>query len=172
MNWEAIGAIGEIVGAIAVIATLGYLAYQIKEQTKQYRSAATRERGQRISDSLYQLADSEHLVPAFLRMQLASGPRSGAQAIVDLTGNELEDASRYSFHRQATLQSMQTGWLDQHLGGPQRDATLRSLRAIIDQDGKIFEVWWGRLKTGFVPEFVEAVDATLEKRPAGGLPGC
>ena len=33
MNWEAIGAVGEIVGAIAVIATLFYLAIQIRYQT-------------------------------------------------------------------------------------------------------------------------------------------
>jgi hypothetical protein len=32
VNWDAIGAIGQIVGAIAVIATLGYLARQIKQQ--------------------------------------------------------------------------------------------------------------------------------------------
>ena len=30
-NWEAIGAIGEILGAIAVVATLAYLAVQIRE---------------------------------------------------------------------------------------------------------------------------------------------
>ena len=32
MNWEAAGAIGEIVGAIAVVGTLGYLALQIRQQ--------------------------------------------------------------------------------------------------------------------------------------------
>ncbi|MEJ2140721.1 MAG: hypothetical protein P8Y61_15065 [Gammaproteobacteria bacterium] len=35
MNWEAIGAIGEIIGAIGVILTLGYLAYQIRQNTAQ-----------------------------------------------------------------------------------------------------------------------------------------
>jgi hypothetical protein len=30
MNWEALGAIGEIVGAVAVIVTLRYLAVQIR----------------------------------------------------------------------------------------------------------------------------------------------
>ena len=30
MNWDAIGAIGEILGAIAVVATLFYLAVQIR----------------------------------------------------------------------------------------------------------------------------------------------
>ena len=33
MNWEAIGAIGEVAGAIGVIATLIYLAVQIRQNT-------------------------------------------------------------------------------------------------------------------------------------------
>lgn len=34
MNWEAIGAIGEVVGAIAVVITLGYLAVQIRQSNQ------------------------------------------------------------------------------------------------------------------------------------------
>ena len=34
MNWEAFGAIGEGVGAIGVILTLGFLALQIRQNTK------------------------------------------------------------------------------------------------------------------------------------------
>ncbi len=34
MNWEAIGAIGEIIGALAVITTLIYLAVQVKQTKK------------------------------------------------------------------------------------------------------------------------------------------
>ena len=33
MNWEAIGAVGEIVGALAVLVTLVYLATQIRQNT-------------------------------------------------------------------------------------------------------------------------------------------
>ena len=39
MNWEAIGAIGEIVGALAVLATLYYLAIQIKMQNYQLQKS-------------------------------------------------------------------------------------------------------------------------------------
>ncbi len=35
MNWEAIGAIGELIGAVGVISTLGYLAFQIRQNTQQ-----------------------------------------------------------------------------------------------------------------------------------------
>lgn len=39
MNWDAIGAIGEILGALAVVATLGYLAIQIRQSTAVARSS-------------------------------------------------------------------------------------------------------------------------------------
>ncbi len=34
MNWEALGAIGEIVGAMAVVGTLLYVSQQLKEQSR------------------------------------------------------------------------------------------------------------------------------------------
>jgi hypothetical protein len=37
VNWEAIGAVGEILGAIAVLITLVYLATQIRQNTAQQR---------------------------------------------------------------------------------------------------------------------------------------
>ena len=40
MNWEAISAIGEIVGALAVVITLVYLAIQVREQNRESRAAA------------------------------------------------------------------------------------------------------------------------------------
>jgi hypothetical protein len=39
MNWEAIGAVGEILGAVAVFLSLIYLAVQIRGSTKQSRAA-------------------------------------------------------------------------------------------------------------------------------------
>ncbi len=41
MNWEAIGAIGEVVGGVAVIATLLYLAVQIRQNAQSVRNAAS-----------------------------------------------------------------------------------------------------------------------------------
>ena len=38
MNWEAIGAIGEILGAVAVLVTLVYLTTQIKQNTRTTRA--------------------------------------------------------------------------------------------------------------------------------------
>ena len=38
VNWEAIGAIGELIGGAAVIATLIYLAVQLRQNTKGIRA--------------------------------------------------------------------------------------------------------------------------------------
>ena len=40
MNWDAIGAVGEIIGALAVVATLGYLALQVKTNTAAVNQAS------------------------------------------------------------------------------------------------------------------------------------
>ena len=40
MNWDAIGAIGVILGALAVFASLIYLALQIKQNTLSLRASA------------------------------------------------------------------------------------------------------------------------------------
>jgi hypothetical protein len=37
MNWEAIGALGEVLGALAVLVTLAYLAVQVRQNTAQQK---------------------------------------------------------------------------------------------------------------------------------------
>ena len=46
MNWEAVGAIGEIVGAVAVLWTLYYLAAQIRMQNRQLEKSNDHARAQ------------------------------------------------------------------------------------------------------------------------------
>ena len=40
MNWDAIAAIAEMLGAVTVLATLVYLAFQIKQSNTHMQSAA------------------------------------------------------------------------------------------------------------------------------------
>ena len=51
MNWDAIGAMGEIIGAVAVIATLYYLSNQIKINSDQLEKANDYQRAQSTMDS-------------------------------------------------------------------------------------------------------------------------
>jgi len=50
MNWDALGAIGEIVGALAVLATLYYLTLQIKIQNKELDKSNEHARAQLAID--------------------------------------------------------------------------------------------------------------------------
>ena len=52
MNWEAIGAIGEVAGAAGVIITLAYLAIQIRQNTRAIRLSTVHS----ISEGLRSLA--------------------------------------------------------------------------------------------------------------------
>ena len=56
MHWDAIGAIGEVFGALAVVASVGYLAVQIRKQTDQSRLSATRELATQFQAGLDMLA--------------------------------------------------------------------------------------------------------------------
>ena len=40
MNWEALGAVGEVVGAVGVIFSLLYLASQVSDNSRQLRHAS------------------------------------------------------------------------------------------------------------------------------------
>lgn len=57
MNWEAIGAIGEIVGAFAVVLSLIYLAVQIRNQNIESKATAVHQVLESNKSSISQLLD-------------------------------------------------------------------------------------------------------------------
>ena len=59
MNWEAIGAIGEIVGATAVVASLVYLAVQIRTQNRESRLSAMHDISVAYREGLAGTADAD-----------------------------------------------------------------------------------------------------------------
>ena len=68
INWEAIGAIGEIAGAIAVVATLAYLGRQLRSSARQQKMDAHRavsEEFNRINDIWLDLQSTGMLVRAW-----------------------------------------------------------------------------------------------------------
>ena len=67
MNWEMLGALGEIFGAVGVIATLGYLARQVRGGTYASRQAAQQDVWEQNTQFLSQLAtDRESLSRPYL----------------------------------------------------------------------------------------------------------
>ena len=80
MNWGAIGAIGELVGAAAVVLTLAYLAKQIRNQTVESKISAQAEITDRWNTIMGDLARERSLADTFER---------GIRGSNDLTPTEL-----------------------------------------------------------------------------------
>ena len=61
MNWDAIGAVGELLGAFGVILTLFYLAYQIKSNTSVLKADALKEVYTGWSEWTRQVSEHQHV---------------------------------------------------------------------------------------------------------------
>ena len=60
MNWDAISALAEVLGSLAVVISIAYLAVQIKQGSKSARSVATNESRAAVTDVLHGItADTE-----------------------------------------------------------------------------------------------------------------
>ena len=114
MNWEAIGAIGEIVAAIAVVVTIGYLAVQIRQNTRSVRAATHHSSARAATETQNVFAQSNDVARIF---------RVGSRELEELTGDE-----RQRFH--AMLLSIFL-WYE--------DAFFQHQQSMIDR-----EVWEGR----------------------------
>jgi hypothetical protein len=67
MNWDAVGAIAEILGAVAVLTTLVYLAIQIRHLKKQNESDALDHVIDALNDFAGRIAESESLASIIQR---------------------------------------------------------------------------------------------------------
>lgn len=95
MNWEMIGSIGEIIGAIAVVLSLLYVARQLKQTNSMARSAFRQELGSQATVWAMSIASSPSLAEALAKVHFqdlerkdATGPERMqiAYAIVGLVG--------------------------------------------------------------------------------------
>ena len=67
MSWDAIGAVGEILGAIAVLLTLIYLARQIRQSNRVSKFEASRDVMAAFDETTRILASDKELVEAILK---------------------------------------------------------------------------------------------------------
>ena len=67
MNWTAIGAIGEVLGAVAVVVTLLYVARQLDEQSRALTTSVRDSAFQQLQEWNYQVMADPHLSHLFQR---------------------------------------------------------------------------------------------------------
>ena len=81
MNWDAIGAIGEVLGALGVILSLIYLSIQVKSNTKQLRFTASQEIAASL-DRAYDPVYSEQVAKIWQKGHADLKSISGAELII------------------------------------------------------------------------------------------
>ena len=67
MNWEAIGAVGEIVGAITVVVTLIYLAIQMRQNTTAIQLSTSHSVTEELQEMFSLLASDQSLSEIFVQ---------------------------------------------------------------------------------------------------------
>ena len=152
MNWEAIGAIGEIFGALAVVATLMYLARQMRQDAR----ATT---GETMGSWL---ADYNNMLLEISRdPELAKIFRQGLTDFEQLNEN---DQMRFHTWMVAHLLNAQTVFLQLEDGIMHQriaDQILPVNAAMLDSKGGTY--WWGTARSIWRPEFVDHMDKLIEE---------
>jgi hypothetical protein len=150
MNWDAIGAAGEVLGAVAVLITLFYLARQIRQNTEEIRSANYHG----VTDSFNELNLTVAGNPDLARVF-----RLGNEAYDELSEDEKE---QYAFVMHAAFRIMdvikfqsQKGTGDMTLWDFER-STIDTLLA-----GPGARKWWRERPYNFSEDFVSYVEKTV-----------
>ena len=150
MNWDALGAVGELVGALAVLITLIYLAHQIRQNTRAVRLESRNTLQQAFSHVASLMANSPDIAELFLK------------GCKDYRALSLADRLRFSSVLQnllfsIELQHMQFKEEVNEVSGMERIESLFKYTGVQD--------WWGQNKGLFRPTFVGAVESVFAQTP-------
>jgi len=162
MTWEAVGAIGEIVGAIAVVATLAYLATQIKYARLVASDTSRQNRLQGILDQELTYLNNAEFRAAWDKSE---GPESleitktiaeSLNTTIDETRLILHGCSNWAWLHWAQFHAIKT------------EADAKELENIVREFYGVppMAVVWHQhpwIKTRMDSEFVEWVDSVVKK---------
>jgi hypothetical protein len=155
MTWDAIGAIGDFVSGVGVIVTLGYLAVQIRSNTRELRGEAQRELSSRISGQFFA---SREVLEAAVKVKEKDGYDDFSKVLMSeygLTPEQAESYWRYLSQIWLGLQAdFRTGVLDEQI----------TSLLLSRNDNRLF---WDSSRFAFDPAFVERV-RKIEARHASG----
>ena len=155
VNWEAIGAVGEIVGAVAVFLTLLYLAVQIRQNTKAVKAAALDSAATHITAARHSIYSDESLTDIYVR---------GGKDPTSLTENELV---RYRLLLHAMLQALSTVYGQTELSGLSRsswESQKTIVYRVVSSNGGVW--FWENYQHEFEDRFRSEVNALIERSAA------
>lgn len=160
LNWNAIGAIGEMLGAVGVIASLLYLAIQVKGDREATGANTIQMRATAAREAQLAVATSDHLAPI-----LASVYRDGSWpqlrgVMTDQLGLDDEAATRLHAYWQMIIRQAE-GTFRMPMTDSEREELLRGMASTV-LTGPM-EIWWDAAKkTVAGHDFVTSIDRRRE----------
>lgn len=175
MNWDAIGAIGELLGSLAVLATLGYLALQVRHSRSESRAALLQHRSDAARQLWLARATNPELASVLEMANEKLGVRAGppaTQRLQELTGLDRMQASMVAAYVAAHFFHRQTLFLSS-LTASERETLDDQMRGQFGNGA--FRVWFDAIaenpRGGFDPSFVDHVQQLIRERAPAGESG-
>jgi hypothetical protein len=150
MNWDAIGAISQVVGTVLVGITLVYLAVQVRQNTSALRSSAFLAISHSMVSTMEVWATHPEVAPLLLRAQ------EGLETLSP------EERVRFGFLMMMAFRRAETLVVQRHLGLIDRELTEgfeRSALSVLRTKGA--RQWWDASKGAFSNLFSTWVDEKL-----------
>ncbi|MEQ8694270.1 MAG: hypothetical protein RIC85_02955 [Gammaproteobacteria bacterium] len=158
MDWTAIIAASELIGAVAVVVSVSYLALQIRSQTAESRLAATRDPATKRADALRYLAGDDDLIQIWLKAirdyeSLRGSDRMKASLVFNLI---MRNAEQDFIHKG-------TG----HADDPYLESVDRVLSQNVAPPG--LKQWWATTGNLFNQDFQAHVNHLMQNADEGAL---
>jgi hypothetical protein len=151
MNWEALGAVAELLGAIGVIATLFYLAFQIRRNSESVEASTARALTDATQMRLLAAAQNPTLAGAFAKAS---------------RGDELSEAeqNQFGFLTRATMRGIENTFVQYRRGMISADMW-RGYEILLRRQIRIGVVrdWWPEEGESFESDFRELVERLLDQ---------
>jgi len=157
MNWEAVGAIGQVVGAVLVGVTLIYLALQLRQNTSALKSSTFVAISTSMGSTMEVLATHPDLSPLLIKAQSGLDDFSAAER------------ARFGFLMMMAYRRVEMVVVQRHLGFIDPDLIEgfeRSALSVLNSKGA--RKWWETSKSAFSDLFSSWVDekvASNQPRP-------
>jgi hypothetical protein len=143
VNWDALGALGEIVGAAAVVITLVYLAVQTRQNTEAVRHAFARGVMEDANAWRFKIVENPDVSELF---------RNGLRDPESLDAND-----KYRFRM--LLDALLFHW--QHAVQSGVPIPKANITRVLSQPGGVW--YWSRAKDVLTPEFVDFIQSQLSE---------
>ena len=153
MNWDAIGAIAETLGAIAVFLSLIYLAIQTKNNTRALRSAAFHQVRGSFSDVSLAFAQ-DPAIGSLLFRAMENDPELTKEEII-----------RFGFVLTTLLRRGESAYFQSTDGSLQMEAWNGIKETITVAINNVYgEAWWKTTSGRFTSDYTEIIQHAINSR--------